>query len=171
MEQLKDEEKLQIQNYLDNKNESNLGYDLFVHLPPEVQKRCHNQSIQLVAIDNGVSVDEMREALGIVSTGEVEYYEYDSIYGGKKAQYYYELCIAEVNRVLAESKAKICDIVCNEYKYCEKRKKKEFANEHYQITIGIAEALMVLASQIPLPIIAVAVYLVKNKVLDKWCDC
>ena len=59
--------------------------------------------------------------------------------------------------------------ICDEMDYCEK--KKILAKEGPVLAITVADALLSASIQIPLPITAVSVYLVKAGVLDRLCEC
>ena len=122
-------------------------------------------------MERGVSTEQMKDDLGIPTNENMLSGHRASIYGGKKAEYYFELCMSKVKTTLESNKTMICDVVCVEFNYCEKRNSKEFQNEEYQLALGIAEALLVIASQIPFPIVATTAYLLKSKVFDKWCSC
>lgn len=58
----------------------------------------------------------------------------------------------------------ITEAVC--IKYCEKRN-----DEGLQVAVTIADALVSLYVEWPLPISYISVFLVKKGLLDKWCKC
>jgi hypothetical protein len=59
-------------------------------------------------------------------------------------------------------------LVCKEWNYCEKRVQ---LGEGVDLAIAIGDCLTAAATQIPFPIASTAVYLVKNRILDKLCNC
>ena len=62
-------------------------------------------------------------------------------------------------------------VLCEECAYCEKRKRKEFQEEGWQLAIAIFDSLTALAIQFPVPLILISVYLLKHHVLDEFCGC
>lgn len=96
---------------------------------------------------------------------------YESRYGGEFAirvrDSLMSIVAAEVNS-LHDS---LYETVCVGWNYCAKRKEKKFQTEEVTLSIAIADILLSAATQIPLPVTLISVYLVKRGVLDKWCKC
>ncbi len=63
-------------------------------------------------------------------------------------------------------KKEIYELVCVDLAYCQKRD-----SDGLDLAVAVADSLVSIASQMPLPVTAVSVYLIKKRVLDKWCDC
>ncbi len=58
-------------------------------------------------------------------------------------------------------------LLCEQYSYCVKRQDMDGIN----LAATIADALLVSATNIPIPLASIAVYLVRKKVLDELCGC
>lgn len=69
---------------------------------------------------------------------------------------------------LEQGREEIRRIVCDEWKYCKKRQE---TSEGKDLAVAVGDCLAAAASQIPLPIASLSVFLVRNKILDKLCDC
>ena len=76
---------------------------------------------------------------------------------------------AAAERHIDKYREQIHDALCKRWEYCKKR--KALATEGFQLSVGVADALLTLATGIPLPVTALSVYLVKRGVLDQICGC
>jgi hypothetical protein len=76
---------------------------------------------------------------------------------------------AAADRHIARYREQIHDALCKRWEYCKKR--KALATEGFQLSVGVADALLTIATGIPLPVTALSVYLVKRGLLDQICGC
>ena len=76
-----------------------------------------------------------------------------------------------VDGKLLGSKLAIQEAVCFPLDYCARRRAGTFEREGLQLAIAVADALVTIATQIPLPVTSVSVYLVKTQLLDRMCEC
>jgi hypothetical protein len=93
------------------------------------------------------------------------------IWDGRSA---YDIHIALLNMVYSkiyDYKDQITEIICNDFEYCKKKKNKYFQTEKFTLGISIADSLIMAKTLIPIPIIALSAYLVKENIIDKWCNC
>jgi hypothetical protein len=58
-------------------------------------------------------------------------------------------------------------LLCEQYSYCTKRQDMDGVT----LAATIADTLFVTATNIPIPVASIAVYLVKKKILDELCGC
>lgn len=158
-----DEEK--IIKYWNDEDDSELTWDLIKCLPPDARKDIDNRAIRDLAFERQVSEEQMREDLGESKLG------YASIWGGKLGKLFMQYALDEINRRLEEYKDKLYKKICEEFQYCKKRKEKKFQNEGYLLAVLIADSMLSIAVHFPFPVTATAVYIIKHKILDKWCQC
>ena len=55
--------------------------------------------------------------------------------------------------------------------YCKLKADGTLASEGFNLTVAIADVLLACGTQIPFPIVQVAVYATKNQILDRCCTC
>jgi hypothetical protein len=67
---------------------------------------------------------------------------------------------------ISDAKVKLKKVACGQLRYCERR---ETAIEI--VVIGLVDAAITEFSRIPLPTIAICVYIVKKRMLDPLCEC
>jgi hypothetical protein len=75
---------------------------------------------------------------------------------------------AATQRVMSFSDP-IRQALCVQWGYCEKRTK--FGGETFQLCLAVADGLLGFATQIPVPMTALSVYLVRRGLLDIICKC
>jgi hypothetical protein len=67
---------------------------------------------------------------------------------------------------IERSKVKLKKVACEDLRYCERR---ETASE--VVVLGLVDAGIVELTGIPLPAVAIFVYIVKQRMLDPLCGC
>ncbi len=77
----------------------------------------------------------------------------------------------ELRDALSAHFNQIKEIVCVDFKYCERRSSGQLESEGVMLAVSIAELLGSKLSGTTIPIVALSVYLVKKRVLDRWCGC
>ncbi len=65
-------------------------------------------------------------------------------------------------------KGRIIQIICQDFKYCEKRKTH---SDDVSIASAIMDGLASAFIGIPIPAATLIVYLLKRGLLDRWCEC
>ena len=61
------------------------------------------------------------------------------------------------------------ETLCVEWDWCKKR--SDYSGEGSTLVIAVADCLLTAVSALPLPLTAIATYLVKHRVLDELCEC
>ena len=69
-------------------------------------------------------------------------------------------------KVLSDS---IHKTLCVQWRYCERR--AAFSGEGIQLCLAVADGLLSAVTQIPIPVTALSVYLVRRGLLDAICQC
>ncbi|MDX0946176.1 hypothetical protein GOD93_10920 [Sinorhizobium medicae] len=72
---------------------------------------------------------------------------------------------ANVHTMFAQLAPVVCPI------YCQLKKERKLSSEGFQLAVSVADALVAARMQIPVPVAQIAVYVVKNHVLDHCCSC
>jgi hypothetical protein len=93
------------------------------------------------------------------------------LWGGRSAMEIKNRLVFAVNGILEKYREQIHQAICKDFAYCKRRREKQFETEGVLLCIGVADALLTAITSFPLPVTSVSVYLVKNKILDKWCGC
>ena len=73
---------------------------------------------------------------------------------------------SKVAASIQRSKVKLKKVACEDLRYCERR---ETASE--VVVLGLVDAGIVEITGIPLPAVAIVVYIVKQRMLDPLCGC
>jgi hypothetical protein len=126
------------------------------HAPVEYKREVHQQVLGYMALEGKTLNPDPLVA---------------NYYGGELAMRVREILTDWASATVAESRAKVHRAVCVQFRYCARRKAKEFEAEGLTLAIAIADALLLAAVPMVLPVTAVSVYLLKSGILDKWCDC
>ncbi len=71
-------------------------------------------------------------------------------------------------RVLETESDRLKKLICKDWGYCERRKE---TGEGLNLAIAVGDCLAAAATLLPIPIASLAVYLVRNRLLDKMCEC
>ncbi|VTZ61789.1 hypothetical protein EMEDMD4_310038 [Sinorhizobium medicae] len=72
---------------------------------------------------------------------------------------------ANVHAMITQLAPVVCPI------YCQLKKERKLSSEGFQLAVSVADALVAARMQIPVPVAQIAVYVVKNHVLDHCCSC
>lgn len=72
---------------------------------------------------------------------------------------------ANVQEIVVPVAPMICPL------YCRLKADGTLASEGFNLTVAIADVLLACGTQIPFPIVQVAVYATKNHILDRCCLC
>ena len=118
------------------------------------------------SVETAVLEDLRREGIGVDYRHGVA-----GRYGAETALRVKRYFLSLVNEKLAKYQTQIHKAICKDFSYCRKRRTKEFEEEGLLLSVAVADALITFATSLPLPVTSIAVYLVKNKILDRWCDC
>jgi len=74
-----------------------------------------------------------------------------------------------VKNWIKNRKSEIIKWICEDLNYCESELKK--GSEKSQIIIAITDSLSMWSTGCPIPIVVLAVYLIRFKILDDLCNC
>ncbi len=153
-------------NYIKNNWERLSEVEMFLtgFISNEERRYAESIATSYVSQQSGMSIEEAEKIFKGLRPER-------SMWGGKYAKQYKEVCLNYVASRLEKYRSEIYKVVCADFDYCNKRKLKKFLSEEYQLGIAIAEALLVATTQLPFPIATTTIYLVKHKILDKWCNC
>ncbi len=76
-----------------------------------------------------------------------------------------------VTTFIYQNKEEIKQKICVDLMYCNKEADGEFEKEGWRVAIAIIDSLIVSATQAPIPIATLGVYIVKKQLLQKLCEC
>lgn len=148
-----DAQRRQIERYW---NDNNLEDRLARSVPRDVRQELFREAIDQMAVEG-------------------KYLHADpgvrNLYGTEAAARAKAMSLGWINQKLLEHRDLIHHAACVEFEYCEKRRRGDLEKEGYTLSLAVADALLTFATGFPLPVTLISVYLVKNHILDDWCDC
>lgn len=75
------------------------------------------------------------------------------------------------DRLLLSCKETLHDVVCRQFRYCHKRHEGHLECDGVNLSIAIADGLIMAATKLPIPPTYLSVYVVKQQMLNRFCEC
>lgn len=81
------------------------------------------------------------------------------------------LALKKIEKIISDNREKLYELICVKFEYCKLKRSGSLNSDGLNLSLNIIDGLISFAIGLPIPLSMVIYYLVKNRLIDKLCNC